>query len=597
MKNTLTALLAAWFALWNLTAPLTVAAQGAPPTPPPAKQSTPPKQELPALRVSTHLVQVNVIVEDKKGELVTGLTKDDFTIFDDGQQQTIGLFSAESTGTLPEASQPLPPDTYSNRFEQRAGTPNTATVILFDSLNTRVRDQLWAHHEVAKFFAKVRPTDRIALYALGSELRVLQDFTSDSTALVAALAKYGVQPLAQTEASQPATFSPVIPPGTPPITDAGTSVTPLSERFSEFLSFMNQRGADFQTMNRIHATLTALEDIANHVARLPGRKNLVWVSGSFPAWLSLPALESGRLAADSRSYAAEIEEAARVLNNANMAIYPVDARGLMGATASNAMLDVERNPNMEAYTRNPYENTSGGATRTPEVGPSMTINSTQDTMRTLAERTGGHAYYNANDIQNSIRRAVDDTRATYQLAYVPTHNKWDGKFHEIKVKVKRPDVRVRHRKGYFALSDVPNDPKLREVTLQAAAWSPLESTSLTLSVRVERAQAPGAPWMLEIGLDPREVAIKPKDDGWTVALDVLISQYRDDGKDVGGESKTLNLRMNRETYDTVQKEGFYLTRHLRLSPEATRVRVIVRDAGTGWVGSVSIPVKAPAPKA
>src|SRR6266849_22992 len=267
MQNTLAALLAAWFALWNLTAPLTAAAQGAPATPPPAKQSIPPKQELPALRVSTHLVQVNVIVEDKKGELVTGLTKDDFTIFDDGQQQTIGLFSAESTGTLPEASQPLPPDTYSNRFEQRAGTPNTATVILFDSLNTRVRDQLWAHHEVAKFFAKVRPTDRIALYALGSELRVLQEFTSDSTALVAALAKYGVQPLAQTEASQPATFSAVILPGTPPITNFGISVIPLSERFSEFLSFMNQRGADFQTMNRIHATLTALEDIANHVAR------------------------------------------------------------------------------------------------------------------------------------------------------------------------------------------------------------------------------------------------------------------------------------------------------------------------------------------
>src|SRR6266849_1147893 len=107
MKNRSAALLAVWFALWNLAAPLTAAAQGAPATPPPAKQSTPSKQEQPALRVSTHLVQVNVIVEDKKGELVTGLTKNDFTVFDDGQQQTIGLFSVESTGTLPEASQPL----------------------------------------------------------------------------------------------------------------------------------------------------------------------------------------------------------------------------------------------------------------------------------------------------------------------------------------------------------------------------------------------------------------------------------------------------------------------------------------------------------
>jgi VWFA-related protein len=362
MKNTLAALLAVWLALWNLTAPLTAAAQGAPATPPPAKQSTPPKQELPALRVSTHLVQVNAIVEDKRGELVTGLTKDDFIIFDDGQEQTIGLFSAESTGTFPEASQPLPPDTYSNRFEHRAGTPNTATVILFDSLNTRVRDQLWAHREVAKFFAKVRPTDRIALYALGSELRVLQDFTSDSTALVAALAKYGVQPLAQTESSQPATFSPVILPGTPPITNFG-----FPDRLSAFLSFMNQQGADFQTMNRIHATLSALEDIANHVARLPGRKNLVWVSGSFPAWLSLPALESGRLSGDSRSYAAEIEETARVLNNVNLAIYPVDARGLMGATATNPMLSSET-PTWKPTRATPTKTPAAGRRGRPKSG-------------------------------------------------------------------------------------------------------------------------------------------------------------------------------------------------------------------------------------
>src|SRR6266849_4375696 len=100
MQNTLAALLAAWFALWNLTAPLSVAAQGAPATPPPAKQSIPPKQELPALRVSTHLVQVNVIVEDKKGEPVTGLTRDDFNLYEQKKPQKIEYFSMESTGPL-----------------------------------------------------------------------------------------------------------------------------------------------------------------------------------------------------------------------------------------------------------------------------------------------------------------------------------------------------------------------------------------------------------------------------------------------------------------------------------------------------------------
>jgi hypothetical protein len=107
----------------------------------------------------------------------------------------------------------------------------------------------------------------------------------------------------------------------------------------------------------------------------------------------------------------------------------------------------------------------------------------------------------------------------------------------------------------------------------------------------------GNPWALEIALDPREVAIRPKDDGWIASLDVVITQVQADAKDLGGESKTLNLKMNRETYEMVKKEGIFLTRHLKPVPEAAYVRVIVRDAGTGWVGSVAIPVKPPAPKA
>src|SRR5713101_7534803 len=129
MKKTLTALLAVWFAFWNLTAPLTAAAQGAPATLPPANQSTPPNQELPALRVSTHLVQVNVIVEDKRGEPVTNLTRDDFDLYDQKKPQKIEYFSMESTGPLAASTPPaLPPNLYSNRLDLKAGVPTSVKI-------------------------------------------------------------------------------------------------------------------------------------------------------------------------------------------------------------------------------------------------------------------------------------------------------------------------------------------------------------------------------------------------------------------------------------------------------------------------------------
>src|SRR5713226_8308411 len=273
------------------------------------------KQEPPVLRVTTHLVQVSVIVQDKKGEPVAGLTKDDFSILDQKQPQTISTFSVESIRPLPPPAEP-PPNLFSNRFEQKGGAPASVTVILLDALNTKFEDMAYARQQIIKFLGQLQPQDRVALYTLTTNLRVLHDFTSDATRLLQALDRFKGHSSATLAASEPDP-------------DSGPAETGIAQ-LDAFLSGAFQREADFFTTNRARQTAGAIEAIANHVARLPGRKNLIWVSGGFPFYIGFDGDVPASPTQETRMFSDYVERAARALNNANLAIYPVDARGLIG---------------------------------------------------------------------------------------------------------------------------------------------------------------------------------------------------------------------------------------------------------------------------
>jgi VWFA-related protein len=286
--------------------------QDPPNVPTPAGQSAQASQATSSqpIRSTARLIQLSVVVQDKHGNPVTGLKKDDFVILDEKKPQTIQVFSVQ-TNQLPVTSPPaLPPDFYTNRVRERAAVPTGITVILLDGLNTRFEDQTYARKQVIKFLQQIHPQDRIALYTLGSQLRVLHDFTSDSTSLLAALKQYG----GHAPNELPTRSAPVQ-------RDVG------NEMLDNFLSDSYQAETLFLTKDRVQKTKTALIEIANHVGNLPGRKNLIWVSGSFPIIVGLDNI----MVVPNENTAAfdkEIEEAARALNDANLAVYPVDARGL-----------------------------------------------------------------------------------------------------------------------------------------------------------------------------------------------------------------------------------------------------------------------------
>jgi hypothetical protein len=241
---------------------------------------------------------------------VADLKKEDFTIFENKKPQQIAVFSVDSTAKPLTTPPKLPQNIFSNRLTQRAGAPSSVTVLLIDSLNTKWSDQIYARQQVIQFLRQIEPGDHIAIYSLGRALKVLHDYTTDSAALLEKLSKWNAESLPDLSASEPS-----------------------SELNGQGFDFDFGGGSDaesvFFTTNRVNNTLKALEAIADHLASVPGRKNLIWLSGGFPLNIGFDEIPDIDHPHDQRTFNEEIDRAIRSLNHANLAVYPVDARGLV----------------------------------------------------------------------------------------------------------------------------------------------------------------------------------------------------------------------------------------------------------------------------
>ncbi|MGA8367565.1 MAG: VWA domain-containing protein [Candidatus Acidiferrales bacterium] len=479
--------------------------------------------------MATHLVQVHVIVQSKKGEPVTGLMKEDFTLLDQGQPQKIAFFSEQSGALQPASAQPLPPDTFSNRYEQTGRAPGSVTVILLDGLNTAFTDQSYARQSVVKVLRRLNPEDHVALYVLGTKLTVIQDFTQDSAALLRALDRYEGQFSMAKAASSP---------------EPSQSRDPLEDpNVLRNRDKANSYVAGAYIAQRAQLTSQAIMAIANHLASVPGRKNLVWLSHSYPI---------------------SVDWAIRALNQADMAIYPVDPCGLA----------------MASLPATPMEERDLGCSIPPEF----------ETMDGLADRTGGRASYNNNDVAGSVRTAIDDGRVSYLLGYYPDHGKWNGQFHEISVKVDRPDVEVRSRKGYFASPDSSPGGKELHAAIEDALVSPLDSTGLGLSISVQPGPQEGQAifWM---NLDATKIHWDNDAGRWRDGLRIVFRQLDAKGNPINSVEAHLTLNLEKATYDRVMSEGIKLARHVAIAPGADTLKVLVLDTASGATGTVTVPVK------
>jgi VWFA-related protein len=575
----------------SLTAPQSPAATGA----------SSPNQQPNVIRSSTRLVQLSVIAQDGKGQPVTGLNKEDFTVLDEGKPQLISVFSC---GTPTPSTPPpaLPSNVFTNRLDLKGEDPGAVTVILFDALNTAAQDQSYVRGQILRFLQTLKPQDHVAVYALTTNLIILHDFTHNVSALVNAVSRFTPKELAAFDAST-----------SKAIDFAGLTGDPQWQGFQNALNNAAGQINDQNTLNRIGATAAALEIIASHVATISGRKSLIWVSGGFPIQLGMPKLgapqaemppvtSSGRSAdprtaagraqnqpvgggdptnkltrgsRESGSQTASIRKATDAVNRVNMAIYPVDARGVeLNAGMSPAVGSADAQPSLA----------SGGFFERQDI---------RDSSRLLADRTGGKAFYGNNDIRDALRRAFDDGRYACTIGFYPDHGKWDGQFREIKVKVKTDGTHLRYRQGYYASSEGSDAEDAVKSALQQAALSPLETTSLGMVVN-GKALAPlsARSLQLQVGLDPKQFLLKEADNRQKGALDMAFVQRDAAGNLLVADRQHFEVNFDQKQYEFLFKAGMILQRRVAVLPQADEIRVVVRDLGSGAIGSVTIPVKA-----
>lgn len=211
-------------------------------------------------------------------------------------------------------------------------------------------------------------------------------------------------------------------------------------------------------------------------------------------------------------------------------------------------------------------------------------------MQSLAERTGGRAFFNNNDLAAALRRALDDARMTYVIGYYPSHRDWKGRFHKLDLRVNRPDAELRYRRGYFAQPDEPSEGWYREQVLNASIWNPIDSTGLRLTVALSGQSAAALDLALQI--EAGDIYFQTKGDRQECALDVWFVQLDQRERQIKTSAKTNNLSLDAATFERVKKvNGLALAEVLHPAPEAVLLRVLVRDVATGRIGSLTVPLR------
>jgi VWFA-related protein len=517
------------------------------------------------VRSNVRLVQVSVIVRDKRGYPLTGLKKEDFSILDGGKDQDIALFSAASPAPSTRPS-PLPANVYTNRFDLKGEDPGAVTIVLLDALNTAPQDQAYVRKQVIEFLKTVRPQDHVALYALTTQLLVLHDFTRDASALAEGASRFTPKELAAFDAST-----------TPPIDLVHLGADPQWQALQNSLNNANGIIADQNAINRKETTVGALQAIADHVAGIPGRKSLIWVSGGIPIQIGngLAGLR-GPDRETATSFAQDLKHAAQALNLVDMAVYTVDAQGVEVATGT----DPGRR----------------GSLNSPRLSSSSRFfvrQNLRDSSKLLADQTGGLAIFGNNGIREAMARVFDDERYVYIIGFYPDHHHWNGKYREIKVHVRAQGAQLRYRKGYFASPDRTDSEQAVEVALKDAAESPLDATNLGMIVSGKTVETLSVRKLeLHIGLDPKQLLFENSDDHRKGAVDLYFLQRDGAGIIVAAEKQHVGLNLEEKQYQHLAKVALVLEHHLAIQPQATEIRVVLRDAASGALGSVSMPAAA-----
>jgi VWFA-related protein len=552
------------------------------------------------LKVKTRLVVVDVIALDHKGVPVADLKADDFTLQEENKPQKIRVFNFQQA-PQGEAAVLAPAVLPANRITNipRFKTNSALNVLLLDGINVTNVNQKYAHEQMLKFLEKLPAGQPLAVYAMGTRLRMLQDFTIDPALLKDAVKKAKSNALAVRSESSNAMD---LPPAT-------LDAMPLA-MLQQILRF-GQEQAINQMDERVRLTIEQLGALARNLSGYQGRKNLIWVSEAFPAYLFPndpdPTGRNSNSASGSqlpivKNYQGEINHASDLLANAQVAVYPIDAGAVGNHDVYSSLSNTDSNGNyLGNSARGSIRNGLGGSAQASEISNSTeTAMNSHSTMNSVAEQTGGKAFYNTNDLNRAIRDSMEDGATYYTLGYYPENKEWDGRFRRISVKVNRRGVKLHYRQGFYAVEPkeyAKQDPRILAIDMGSALdiTNPISTALPFQAIVLPPSRQNGNKIQINFGVDAHAIGFELKADGLQhAAVDCGVRAYSKSGESIKLQGNTFNAALEPEQYQKVMKAIFPCNQTLDLPPGEYLLRLAVRDTNNGLIGTANGSATVPA---
>ena len=508
------------------------------------------------LKVNNDLVLTNVVARDAKtGELVKGLTKSDFTVFENGKQQTIDTFDFESV----DMAMPLNEATVSGLaagptinagskavvVAKPADLRNHRLIVMFFDLTSMQPEDLDRSVDAAQAFLKnkMQPADLVALVSLGDTLNVDQDFTADKNALINEVGAYN------------GTESQGFQQGATANTNQVEDTTGYTPDESEYNDVNTDR------------ELFALRAVSQSLSKIDEKKSLLYFSGG----ISRDGIEN------QASLRAAINAAVR----ANLAIYSVDTRGLQAigplGDASTGSLRGSGAYNGSAITNNMNANFAS-----------------QEVMATLSSDTGGKAFFDSNDFAPAFAQVQRDTSAYYAVGFHSTNPARDGKYRKLTFKINKPGIKLEFRPGYYAPADFQHSGKEdREQELNDELASDLPATDIAVYLDAMHFRLDENRYFMPVSLlvPGSQIPFVKGGDKDKATLDIIGEVIDEVKRPIGRVRETVKLNLD-PTLNARQKNIQYTT-SFNLPPGKYQLKFVVRENQTGRMGSFEADVTLP----
>lgn len=574
-----------------------------------APATVPALAQQPTFTVSVNVVDVDVTVKDAQGNFVTGLTADDFEVLEDGKPQAIQTFSyielpAEKAERVRFGGQPVPADVRSNRDAESG----RVYIIVLDDLNVApLRTAIVRRHARDFIERHFGPRDLAAVVVTSGRKDAAQEFTSDPALLLRAVDNFFGQRLRPAELERlDDYYQNQLLSGLNDTANKDNDPQQSTTVLNPITRNQSFDPSNLERGQRAVGVLNTLESLAEYLEGVRGRrKALIWFSEGidYPmadAFSSQSGNEIIRATRDAVSAAAR----------ANVNVYSLDPRGLLGMTAD--VIDSMRSGAPDAMGTDPSKPVGTPFSGTQALLSEMRL--TQDSLRSLADGTGGFAAVDTNSFAEAFNRITDANGQYYLLGYAPPSHPRDGRFHRIEVRTKRPGLQVTARRGYPSPSGKTVAERKQEALdrwarsrrnggatdtsseLRAALNSAMQQSGLTLSVHAApfKDTPKEASIALTVELDGPPLEFAPQANGLVAdTLEVSFFAMNDDSRAQRGTRAALNLAIRPETYQRVKALGVRLNSRTTLAAGRYQLRVGARNPVSGKTGTVFYDVLVP----